>query len=137
MESCTFCRIAKGERDQYEVYEDDSFMGFLDIRPRTKGHALVIPKKHYRWVDDVEEFGEYFEVCGVIGRAAKRALEADWLQLLTIGEAVPHAHVHVVPRYRDDGHGALINLGNIEFFNKDEMQEIAETIRDAIDEKKK
>ena len=62
MENCIFCKIVSGEIPSYKVYEDNEFMAFLDVRPLNLGHTLVIPKKHYRWVWDVPNIGEYYEV---------------------------------------------------------------------------
>ena len=54
---CVFCRIVRGELPCYKVYEDNDFLSFLDIRPLSRGNCLVIPKKHVKWVYDVENFG--------------------------------------------------------------------------------
>ncbi|MGB4965754.1 MAG: HIT domain-containing protein, partial [Microgenomates group bacterium] len=52
MDTCIFCKIAAGEIPSYKVYEDEYFVGFLDAYPISKGHALLVPKKHYRWTYD-------------------------------------------------------------------------------------
>lgn len=126
---CIFCKIVKGEIPCYNVYEDDSFFAFLDIKPRNLGHTLVIPKKHYRWVWDVENIGEYFVIVKKIANAIKKALNTDFVVSLVIGEEIEHAHVWLVPRYENDGHGAAINLDNIKEVSEEEMKEIAEKIK--------
>ncbi|KKT79078.1 MAG: Histidine triad (HIT) protein, partial [Parcubacteria group bacterium GW2011_GWF2_44_8b] len=59
---CIFCKIVKGEIASCKVYEDENFLAFLDINPQSPGHTQVITKIHYRWVWDVPNAGEYFEV---------------------------------------------------------------------------
>ena len=62
MDDCIFCKIAKGEVSSFKIYEDDNYFAFLDISNFTPGHTLVIPKKHYRFVWDVENIEGYFKV---------------------------------------------------------------------------
>ncbi len=124
-ENCVFCKIVRGEIPCYKVYEDEDFLAFLDVKPLTKGNALVIPKKHYRWVDDVPDFGEYFEVARKVGQATKKAFGAEFISYITIGLEVSHAHIRVVPRYKDDKHGGLVTLEVTEDFSDEEMKDIA------------
>ncbi len=98
---CIFCKIVAGKLPSYKVYEDDLFFGLLDIFPRTKGHTLLIPKKHYRWVYDVPEFGEYWLAAKKIADAMKAALEPSFITFVTHGLEVPHAHIHIMPRYHE------------------------------------
>ena len=112
----------------YKVYEDKDFLGFLDIRPLTKGNSLIIPKKHFRWVDDVPNVGEYFKVAAKVGIATKRIFGADWICYLTLGLEVPHAHIRVIPRYKNDLHDIIVDLEKTENISKQEMEKIAEQI---------
>ena len=130
MDDCVFCKIVKGELPCYSVYEDPNFLAFLDIRPLNPGHTLVIPKKHYRWVWDVED--SYFTVIKKVANGIKKALNAELIIGLVVGEEVPHAHFWLVPRFKDDGHGAILNFENIKKISKEEMQEIAEKIKKEI-----
>jgi histidine triad (HIT) family protein len=132
MENCVFCKIAKKEISCFEVYEDEKFLAFLDINPRNPGHTLVIPKEHFRWVWDVPYLGEYFEVVGKIAKAIKKATKTDFVVSFIIGEEVPHAHIHLVPRFLEDGHGALIDLSLIRKIDKGEMEKIAKEIKEKI-----
>lgn len=132
MQDCVFCKIVRGEIPCYKVYEDEDFLGFLDIRPLTKGNTLIIPKKHYHWVDDVPNFGDYFEVAKKIGLAAKKAFGAEWICYLTLGLEVSHAHIRVIPRYPDDLHGVVVDLEKIEKIPENEMRKIATKLREAI-----
>jgi len=129
MKDCIFCKIIKGNLPCYKTYEDGRFIAFLDIRPLTKGNCLVIPKKHYRWTWDVDNFGEYFEVAKKVGLAAKKAFKAKWICFLTLGFEVPHAHIRVIPRYDNDLHDEVISLDRKENFSKIQMQDIAKNIK--------
>ncbi len=129
---CIFCDIVSKKIPANIVYEDEQFLAFLDIRPLNPGHLLVIPKKHYRWVWDVEDIGKYYETVGKIAQAMKKALGTEQIVSLVFGEEVPHAHVWLVPRYKDDGHGGSINLDNVKDIDAKEMREIAERIKKKI-----
>lgn len=127
--SCIFCQIAAGKIPCYKVYEDNDFLAFLDIRPLTRGNTLIIPKKHYRWVADVSNFGAYFEVAKKVGLATVKTLGAKWLQFLTIGLEVPHAHIRVIPRYSKDRQPEVPSLEIVESFSDEEMKAISDKIR--------
>jgi len=133
MEDCVFCKIVKGEIPSYKVYEDEKFIAFLDIKPRNPGHTLVIPKEHFRWVWDVPYLGEYFEVVGKIANAIRKAMNTQWVVALVIGEEVPHAHIWLIPRFKNDGHGGSIELSNIKEISKEEMEKIAQKIKEEIE----
>ena len=94
---CIFCKIAKGEIPAYKVYEDDNFLAFLDINPQSPGHVQVISKGHYRWVWDVPNVGEYFEVVRKIAKAQQKAFDTDWILEKIVGEDIYHAHIWVYP----------------------------------------
>lgn len=129
MDDCIFCKIVAGELPSYKVYEDDGFLAFLDIRPLTKGNCLVIPKKHYRWVYDVPNFGAYFEVGKKVGLAALSAFGAHRIQFLTLGMEVPHAHIRVIPRYEKDLHGPVVDIKTFENYSEEQMNEIAASLK--------
>lgn len=97
MNDCVFCKIARKEIPSHIVYEDDSFMAFLDINPRAPGHVLVIPKDHFRWVWDVPNLGGYFDVAGKIARAERKAFGTEMILSKVVGEEVPHAHIWIFP----------------------------------------
>ena len=129
---CIFCKIIKKEIPCYKVYEDDNYLGFLDISPLNKGHVLVIPKKHYRWVWDDPNIGEYMKVCQKIVVAQKKALDTDWVISIIIGEEAEHAHIWLVPRYDNDGHGGAIDFKNRKTFPETEMVKITEQIKNNL-----
>lgn len=132
MNDCIFCKIVKGELPSYKVYEDEQFIGILDIFPVSKGHVLVIPKKHYAWVYDVPEFGKYWEVARIIMKAVEAATSPEWTQFFTHG-AIRHAHIHIIPRYENIQGSTFIPAENIKSkSSKEEMEEIAEKIRKVV-----
>ncbi len=94
---CIFCQIVAGELPSYKVYEDDKYLAFLDIFPMCEGHTLVIPKKHYDHVWDVEEVGEYFEVVRKLALHMRQAMEISHVDSTILGRGVSHAHIHLKP----------------------------------------
>lgn len=132
MEDCIFCKIIRKEGPSYSIYEDDNYAAFLDIRPMNPGHTLVVTKKHYRWVWDVPRIGEYFETTTTIAKALQRVMETDWIAADVAGMGVPHAHIHLVPRFPQDGHGEFINGQNVKKITAEEMKTIAQKIRNQL-----
>ena len=98
---CIFCKIIAGEIPAKNVYEDESFLAFLDINPKSKGHSLLIPKTHYATFLDMpkEEEKELFGKAQDLGKILKGKLGAEYIFLLVMGEEVPHTHVHLIPYY--------------------------------------
>ena len=97
MENCIFCKIVDGEIPAYKVYEDENFLAFLDIHPQSPGHTQVIPKKHFRWVWDVENVGQYFEVARKIAVAQQKAFDTDFILSKIVGDEIEHAHIWIYP----------------------------------------
>lgn len=132
MEKCIFCEIAAGRIPAAKVYEDDKFVAFLDINPLNQGHTQVVPKEHARWTYEVPNFGEYFEVAKSIALSSIDALGAKFVNMITAGTGVPHAHIHVIPRFEDDGHGDVPNWGNVKKFSQEEIAETAQKLSAAM-----
>ena len=132
MEDCVFCKIIRKQLPSYTVLEDEKYLAFLDIRPLNPGHTLVVPKEHHRWVWDVPETGHYFETVGRIARVLQRTMKTDWVVADVAGMGVAHAHVHVVPRFPDDGHGEFVNAEKAKSITTEQMTIIAETIRNEL-----
>jgi len=104
MENCIFCKIVKGEISSTKIFEDENFLAFLDIRPISAGHTLVIPKNHIRWVWDLPagrqvggNIGEYFEVVQKIAKAEQKAFGVELIQSKIVGDEVAHAHIWLFP----------------------------------------
>lgn len=117
MQDCIFCKIVAGAVPAEKVYENDDYLAFLDIRPLSPGHTLIIPRQHYRWVWDVPNVGEYFEVVRTIARALQKAFgPVDEVHSRVIGEEVPHAHIWLYPapdKAKGDKHDFAGNAARI------------------------
>ncbi len=133
MDDCVFCKVIKGELPSYKIYEDDLFIGILDIFPVAKGHSLLLPKKHYRWTYDVPEFGRYFETAKKLAAAVEKAQNAKWIQFFTHGQ-VPHAHIHITPRYEPVETAPVFpKWEEPKKLTKEEFEEIAQKIHGALE----
>lgn len=121
--NCIFCKIVSGEIPSHKLYEDDSFLAFMDINPRSPGHTLIIPKKHYRWVWDLPggqapgNIGDYFRVAQKIALAQQKAFETEAIWVRVTGEEVPHAHIWVLPETNTPGEKSDLE-GNAELIRK-------------------
>lgn len=129
MEGCAFCSIAKGEIPAVKVYEDDDFVGFLDIAPLNEGHVQLIPKIHYRWTWDVPNFGSYWEAARKVAQAQMKGLGANMVEFLTHGMDLHHAHIWIVPIYANE---AFIKSDNRKSFDEEKMKETGEKIKNAL-----
>lgn len=132
MENCVFCQIIKGEIPCYKVYEDDLFLAFLDINPLNLGHTLLIPKKHFQWVDDVEPYCQYWQLARKLSQTIQKATGAILISKIVYGLGVPHAHIHLVPKYENDGHDGGINPTNIKNISEADFIKIASAIKNSF-----
>lgn len=115
---CVFCAIAAGGAPAHLVYEDASVLAFLDIRPLRRGHTLVIPRDHHPTLADLppEEGCKVFAVAHRVAVALRAGtFAADGVNVVVNDgkaafQTVPHTHVHVVPRHRNDTLGFAANL---------------------------
>jgi len=98
--NCVYCKIIAGKFPCWKIYEDDKFLAFLDIFPWVEGHTLVIPKKHVRWVWDVENSDEYFSVVSKIANHYKKVFDTEFIMSFVYGYDVEHAHIHLLPDAR-------------------------------------
>lgn len=109
-DDCIFCKIANGDIPSASVYEDEDFRVILDIAPAAKGHALILPKNHYSnvWELGQKESEKVMALAAKISAAQKKALGCDGINLLqnngeAAGQSVFHFHMHLIPRYENDG----------------------------------
>lgn len=106
--NCIFCRIIQGEIPSYKVYEDDYVLAFLDISQITKGHTLIMPKKHVKNVYEMDEAlaSQVFKSVPKIANAIKKAFNPIGLNIINNNEkphqSVDHFHIHLIPRYEND-----------------------------------
>lgn len=107
---CIFCKIANGDIPSKVLYEDDEFKVILDLGPATRGHALILPKNHYKNLYELPD-----ETAAAVMLLAKKMaalmtekLGCDGFNLVqnngrAAGQTVFHFHLHLIPRYEDDG----------------------------------
>ena len=105
---CIFCKIIKNEMPSYKIYEDDVVLVMMDIDPTTDGHLLIIPKKHYVNLSDIDlnTLNHIYKVAKDMYILLKEKLNIDGLTLTQnndYGQEVKHYHLHLVPRYKNDG----------------------------------
>lgn len=110
MSDCIFCKIAQGEIPSKTLYEDERFRVILDLGPIARGHALILPKEHAANLYELSD--ETAAAAFVLGKKMagimRDKLKCDGLNLLqnngeVAGQTVNHFHLHVIPRYVDDG----------------------------------
>lgn len=109
-DACIFCRIAAGEIPSKTLYEDEEFRVILDLGPATKGHALILPKNHYRNLFELPEdqAAKAMVLAKKMAIRMREKLHCDGFNLVqnneeVAGQTVFHFHMHLIPRYHDDG----------------------------------
>ena len=130
---CIFCSIVAGETPAHKLYEDKKTLAFLEINPSASGHAMVVPKEHLE--DFMDLNGELMaSVMSTVQKVAKmieKALGADNFTIgvnsgKIVGRHVQHVHVHIIPRFPDDG-GHYIQ-GVVSMPSEETLEEIKEKI---------
>jgi len=113
-DNCIFCKIVNGEIPSKQVYEDELFRVIMDVSPATKGHVLILTKKHYRDIFDLAdlEASRLLVLAKRIAVAMKEGLACDGINIIQNNEAVAgqsvfHFHLHIIPRYENDGQNML------------------------------
>jgi len=131
--SCIFCRIVQKQIPASVVYEDERVLAFLDIKPLSEGHTLVIPKAHYENIFDIPlELIEYVHgVTKQIAFAVKKVANANGISIIqqngkAAGQDVFHLHVHVIPRYEGQ---KLPSFSEPSAANREELNQTATEIR--------
>jgi histidine triad (HIT) family protein len=127
-----FSKIISREISSYIVYEDEKVIAFLDVFPKQKGHTLVVPKQEVDAVYDLDQntYTQVFLVAKAIAVALKKVFQTEKIAYLTLGLEVSHAHVHLVPIWKEsDIHAKALSL------SKDEFLAIQKQIIDALNTK--
>ncbi len=110
MKNCVFCKIINNEIPSTKIYEDKDVLVMLDIRPASKkgGHCLVIPKKHFELIYEIPD--ELLNKINLVIKKMSKALLkfGEGLNILqnnkeVAGQAIPHVHFHLIPRFKNDG----------------------------------
>lgn len=132
---CIFCKIVEGGLPSFKVYEDEHTLAFLDIHPVHQGHTLIIPKTHAGNIFEIsaEDWGHVQETVRKVAGAVEKATGADGVNMLMnnrehAGQAVHHAHVHVIPRFKGDG----LHVWPHKPMDRQEGPTLAEKIHSAI-----
>ena len=101
---CVFCDIAAGRAEAYKIYEDEHSICILDIHPYTKGHCLVVSKRHVQWWHELtdEENASLFKVAKIVANRMMDKFHPDFIFLYARGRRIPHTHVFLIPTYSGD-----------------------------------
>jgi histidine triad (HIT) family protein len=133
MENCIFCKIVAGEIPANKIFEDDDFIAFLDIKPNNLGHSLLVPKIHCKNIFDMPDeilakLGKHIQI---IAQAVLKGTEAKGINIgmnngETAGQLIGHAHIHIIPRFPQDG---LIHWSAKDGITQEELSKAAEAIK--------
>lgn len=131
---CIFCKIANGEIPSNTVYEDEYVRAFLDLSQAGIGHTLVVPKKHFSNVLEIDEvtFKHAMNVARLIAKALVKAFNCEGVNILNncgeaAGQTVFHFHIHVIPRFTNDN-VTIKWIDNTGKLSDDKMKKIKEKI---------
>ena len=127
-ENCIFCKLAAGDIPSATIYEDDDFRVILDLGPASKGHALILPKEHYRNLFDIDDevASKVMVLAKKIVNKLKPVLGCDGYNIVQnneecAGQTVFHFHMHLIPRYEGDNVGLGWNCGELTDEVKEEI----------------
>ena len=134
---CIFCKIIAGEIPAVKVLDEELVIAFMDINPSSKGHMLVVPKRHAENIFQISE-GDLATLIKAVKKcagAAKDALRAEGVTILQLNgkasdQIVPHLHVHVIPRWENDG--LSVSTWEMKPGDMEEIQEIALKVKENI-----
>lgn len=137
MTSCIFCKIIEGTIPSAKIYEDEHVYAFMDIMPVTKGHVLLIPKKHVENIYDFTEIdaANFFAAAPKIANVLKDQFKPAGMNLLQnngapAGQTVFHYHLHFIPRYDEtDGFDLASWQPKKDIFTTEKIQALAAEIR--------
>ena len=103
---CLFCKIVDGSIPSKKIYEDDTVLAFLDINPDSMGHTLIIPKKHFKDITDIDEtLNHIFEVAKMLKIKLEEKLGCDGVTFVQNNgdvQEIKHFHLHLKPYYKEN-----------------------------------
>jgi histidine triad (HIT) family protein len=130
---CIFCKIVRKQAPASFVYEDEDVVAFLDIKPLSEGHTLVIPKEHYETIYEIPEelIAHLHKIVKRTALAVKKATEADGISIIqqnekAAGQEIFHLHIHVIPRYEGQ---KLPRFGEIPEVSRERLNQVTSNIR--------
>ncbi|HEC67377.1 MAG TPA: HIT family protein [Candidatus Desulfofervidus auxilii] len=138
MGDCIFCKIIQGEIPATKVYEDEKVLAFMDINPLNDGHTLIVPKRHAETIFEIDpqDLIATMKVAQKLAIAIKKALDSDGMIVVQLnnraaGQMVPHLHIHLIPRWENDG----LQIGKWEMKPGDmeKIKDIAEKIKKEVE----
>lgn len=128
---CIFCKILKGDIPARKVFENERFIAILDAFPANEGHTLVIPKKHFENIFEIDEetISEAYKIAKNIAEKIKTNMGIENINILqnngaTAGQSVNHFHIHVIPRIENDTVTIKSEVVKISNERLDEIKEI-------------
>ncbi len=131
-QDCIFCKIANGEISSKTLYEDEEYRVILDLGPATKGHALILPKQHYANIYECPEdvVTKAMVLAKKMALMMTEKLHADGFNLVqnngeAAGQTVMHFHIHLIPRYKQDGQHILWKPQTV---SQEELEEVKSQI---------
>ena len=131
---CVFCRIVAGEIPATVLFADDLILAFLDIAPLNPGHLLIVPREHHCSLTTVPAatLARLMQAAATAGAAVMHAVKADGFMINlangpVAGQVVPHTHLHVIPRFPNDG--LVMPRRTVAYASAAEAQAVAEEIR--------
>ena len=114
---CIFCKIINKEIPNYTVYEDEFVLAFLDVEPCSKGHTVIIPKRHANNLSEItdEEWQKLMKSLRAVQQKIEEIIKPAGMNIginngNAAGQAVPHVHWHIIPRYENDGGGTMHSI---------------------------
>ena len=140
-DSCIFCKIAHKKIDAKIIDENENAIAFLDAFPLTSGHTLVIPKRHYEKLQDIE-FDQVSPLFRLVHKLSAHIENGTGVHSTLIaihngkdaGQEIPHLHVHIVPRKPGDGGGSIHSMFHSSHrLDEIEMSKVFGNIRSGID----
>ncbi len=134
---CIFCKIIAGEIPAVKVLDEELVLAFMDINPSSPGHMLVAPKRHAENIFEISEGDLAAVIKGVrrCANAVKEALKAEGVTVLQLngrasGQVVPHLHIHIIPRWENDG--LTVSSWEMKPGNMEEIKDIARRVKKHI-----
>ena len=133
---CIFCKIANGEIPSATIYEDEDFRVILDLGPASKGHALILPKNHFKDLTVLDEATseKVLKIASKVGKAMMEKLGCAGFNVVqnngpAAGQTVMHFHVHIIPRYEGGEEMVAWKPGNP---TQEELAKTAELLKEAL-----
>ena len=139
--NCTFCKIVNGNISARIISQNDKAIAFLDAFPLSVGHTLIIPKRHYPKVQDMnnECSSAIFDLLRVVTAVVEKATgtKASTIAIhngVEAGQVILHVHIHIIPRFSGDGAGPVHSMfKNRPNINSEEMDSMLERIKEVLE----